>query len=115
MRLINSDSQVTDARVIARDGGAAATGGNVRLDMGPIVLVGMAALLLVIGACGVVMGIHIGRYDALTEQSARTEKEARMLEYYVNEVDGKLIHAGFIEPRDRWSPEKRKQYEEKHP
>lgn len=31
-------------------------------------------------------------------------REARMLSYYVNEVDGKLIHAGFIEPRERWSP-----------
>jgi hypothetical protein len=43
--------------------------------------------------------------------ATKAEREARMLQYYVNEVDGKLIHAGFIEPRDRWSPEKRQQYE----
>jgi hypothetical protein len=43
------------------------------------------------------------------------ERETRMLEYYINEVDGKLIHAGLIEPRERWGPEKRKQYEEKKP
>lgn len=36
--------------------------------------------------------------------SWRAQSEARMLQYYVNEVDGKLIHAGFIEPRERWSP-----------
>lgn len=45
----------------------------------------------------------------------KAEREARLLQYYVNEVDGKLIHAGFIEARDRWGPEKRKQYEETKP
>lgn len=112
MRLINSDSQVTDARVIARDGSTATA---IRFDAGPVILIAVAALLVVIAGCGVVMGLTIGRYQTLIAQSAKTEQEARMLQYYVNELDGKLIHAGFIEPRERWSPAKKQELQEKHP
>lgn len=71
--------------------------------------------LSVVAVCAALCGIS-GALSAWSAYTAiRAERETRMLQYYINEVDGKLIHAGFIEPRDRWSPEKRKQYEEIQP
>lgn len=67
--------------------------------------------LAVVVICSVICGFAIAASIFASYTSYKAEREARMLQYYVNEVDGKLIHAGFIEPRDRWSPEKRKQYE----
>lgn len=69
----------------------------------------------VVAICAALCGIAsaLSAWSAYT--AIRAERETRMLQYYVNEVDGKLIHAGFIEPRERWSPEKRKQYEETKP
>ncbi len=69
--------------------------------------------LAVVAVCSAICGFAgaLSLWAAYT--ASKAERETRMLQYYVNEVDGKLIHAGFIEPRDRWSPEKRKQYEEK--
>lgn len=87
----------------------------VRHDLGDRTLVVVLLLAAIIGCCGVVIGMDLSERRSNNDRLASSEKESRMLEYYVNEVDGKLIHAGFIEPRDRWSPEKRKQYEEKHP
>jgi len=68
--------------------------------------------LSVVAVCAALCGVAaaLSAWSAYT--AIRAERETRMLQYYVNEVDGKLIHAGFIEPRERWSPEKRKQYEE---
>lgn len=63
--------------------------------------------------CGFACGLTITMAFVAGLMAYKAEREARMLQYYVNEVDGKLIHAGFIEPRERWSPEKRKQYEDK--
>lgn len=68
--------------------------------------------LAVVVICSVICGFACAASLFAAYASYKAEREARMLQYYVNEVDGKLIHAGFIEPRERWSPEKRKQYEE---
>jgi hypothetical protein len=71
--------------------------------------------LAVVAVCAALCGMA-GALSAWSAYTAiRAEREARMLAYYINEVDGKLIHAGFIEPRERWSPEKRKQYQENQP
>jgi hypothetical protein len=44
----------------------------------------------------------------------RAETEARMVEYYIHEVDGKLIAAGFLKPSQNFDNFKReKQLEEK--
>ncbi len=68
---------------------------------------GLAVVAICAALCGIAVPIAFwAGYTAI-----KAERETRMLQYYVNEVDGKLIHAGFIAPRDRWSPEKRKQLE----
>lgn len=101
MRLINSDSQAVEA--------------DADHHSAQIVQIDSGKHVSVIGICAAICGFAgaLSCWSAYTAN--RAERETRMLEYYVNEVDGKLIHAGFIEPRDRWSPEKRQQYEEKHP
>lgn len=71
--------------------------------------------LSVVALCAALCGLSAALSVWSAYAAVRSERETRMLQYYVNEVDGKLIHAGFIEPRDRWSPEKRKQYEETKP
>ena len=41
-------------------------------------------------------------------EQTRTERETRMLEYYVLELDGKLMAARVIEPQQSYSAQKRK-------
>lgn len=41
------------------------------------------------------------------------EREARMLEYYVMELDGKLMKEGIIEADQSWAARKRKREEQK--
>ena len=36
-------------------------------------------------------------------ESIRTERETRMLEYYIMELDGKLMKSGVLNPSDSWS------------
>lgn len=36
-------------------------------------------------------------------------RETRMLEYYVMELDGKVMQAGIIKPEESWSARKRKE------
>lgn len=37
------------------------------------------------------------------------EREARMLEYYILEIDGKLMAAGIIQPPESWSGRQHKE------
>lgn len=83
----------------------------VQHDLGDRTLVVVILLAALLGMCGVVIGMDLSERRTNNDRLASSEKEFRLLQYYVNEVDGKLIHAGFIEPRERWSPEKRKQYQ----
>jgi hypothetical protein len=39
---------------------------------------------------------------------SKAETESRMLEYYVMEMDGKLMAAGIIQPPESWSGRKHK-------
>jgi hypothetical protein len=63
----------------------------------------ISAVAVCAALCGVAGALSLVAWH----QANVAERETRMLQYYVNEVDGKLIHAGFIEQRERWSPAKR--------
>lgn len=115
--------------VVSGQGGSAATGGSVVNIHPPISKNGTLALVLVTGlALGIAGGALLmansdkaetresvatlrSEVAALREDNQRKEREVRMLEYYVLEVDGKLIHAGLIEPREKWSPSKKAEYQ----
>lgn len=55
--------------------------------------------------CGVAMGLTAFSFSA----ARNADREARMLEYYVLELDGKLMSAGVIESKESYSAKKRKE------
>lgn len=69
--------------------------------------VGVTAIVVV----GVIAGLALG--SALYSQWKTTiaERETRLLEYYVMELDGKLMATGVIKPPESWSAQKRKREE----
>jgi hypothetical protein len=62
-------------------------------------------LLLCCLVCGV--GIGLGTFAMVSAQ--RTERETRLLEYYVMELDGKLMQAGIINFKDSYSVKKQEE------
>lgn len=90
--------------VCGEHGGAAAraTGGNVTLPLGPWVMPMMVILAML---CGLSIGLTAFAFTA----ADNAEREARMLEYYVMELDGKLMAAGIIESKESYSAKKRKE------
>jgi len=66
--------------------------------------------LVVVALCSALCGLAGGLSIWAAYQANRSEREARMLQNYVVELDAKLIHAGFIEPKETWTvkQEKRK-------
>jgi hypothetical protein len=58
------------------------------------------AVLVAINVVATVVAYH---------QWSKAETESRMLEYYVMEIDGKLMAAGVIQPPESWSGRKRKE------
>lgn len=55
--------------------------------------------------CGVAIGLTAFSFNS----SGNSERETRMLEYYVMELDGKLMAAGVIESKESYSAKKRKE------
>jgi hypothetical protein len=73
----------------------------IMLDSGKVV-----PLLVVLAIlCGTAMGLTAFGFWAARESSVET----RMLEYYVMQVDGKLMQANIIKPDESWSAQKAKQ------
>lgn len=57
----------------------------------------------------ILSGIAIGFTAFAFNSAGNAEREARMLEYYVMELDGKLMAAGVIESKESYSAKKRKE------
>lgn len=55
--------------------------------------------------CGASLGLTAFAFSA----SRNADREARLLEYYVMELDGKLMRAGLLEPKESYSAKKRKE------
>jgi hypothetical protein len=54
--------------------------------------------------CGLAIGLTAFAFSA----ARNADREARMLEYYVLELDGKLMASGVISPKDSFSSKRRK-------
>lgn len=54
--------------------------------------------------CGVAIGLTTFAFSA----ARNADREARMLEYYILELDGKLMAAGVIESKESYSAKQRK-------
>lgn len=65
----------------------------------------MPLLVVLSILCGASIGLTAFAFSA----SRDAETEARMLEYYVMELDGKLMSAGVIESHQSYSAKKRKE------
>lgn len=59
----------------------------------------------------VIAGIALGSALYSQWKSSNAERETRLLEYYVMELDGKLMATGVINPPESWSAQKRKREE----
>lgn len=57
----------------------------------------------------ILCGISIGLTAFAFSSARNADREARMLEYYVMELDGKLMAAGVIESKESYSAKKRKE------
>ncbi len=64
--------------------------------------------LSVVAICSALCGLSAALSMWAANEARIAEREARMLQNYVVELDAKLIHAGFIEPKETWTV-KRKQ------
>lgn len=62
-----------------------------------------------------VAGLALGAAIYSQIEQVKSERETRMLEYYVMELDGKLMKSGFLNPDDSWSAQKRKREQESKP
>jgi hypothetical protein len=68
----------------------------------------LAPLILVLS---VLCGLSIAAAAFAMNQAQTSERETRLLEYYVMELDGKLMSKGVIEPSRSWSAQKQERSE----
>ena len=71
-----------------------------------VVQIESAKLVPLIVVLAITSGLAIGLAVMSLVDSGRTERETRMLEYYVMENDGKLVEAGLLKPNETWSAKK---------
>jgi hypothetical protein len=71
-----------------------------------VVQVEQAKLLPWILVCSIVSGFSIGLSIFAISTAHSSDRETRMLEYYVMELDGKAMKAGIIRPEESWSGKK---------
>lgn len=80
---------------------------------------GKTSIILLAVFSGLALGIAVFSYISALHDNERaearyaeSERENRMLEYYVMELDGKLMRNGLLDPRESWSAKKSER--EKH-
>lgn len=66
-----------------------------------------------VAVCCLISGIAIALAIWAMTQAERSERETRMLEYYVLELDGKLMHQGLIEQSRSYSAQKQQRGDQK--
>lgn len=95
--------EITDASEninTEQDGNTAVGKATITLPLGPW-MVPMFVVLALITGVAVALAVRAN------EAAEKAERETRMLEYYVMELDGKLMASGVIEPNRSWSAQKR--------
>lgn len=101
-----SEQENKDESVNQHEGSIAnVTRVNVELGGGTIAIV--VSLMLVIAACGTIMGLNLSRQaeisdrlDALRVADEEKEKQSELLKYYLLELDAKFIGAGLKKPEE---------------
>ena len=80
---------------------------TVREQSASVIQIGSEKLVPLIIVLAITAGLAVGLASMAMVDSGRTERETRMLEYYVMENDGKLVEAGLLKPEETWSARKR--------
>lgn len=95
--------------VCSDQGGSAAkaTGGSVNMPISPWILPVLVLL-------AILSGVSIGLTTFAFTQAEKADREARMLEYYLLELDAKFINAGLKDPAESIA-NKLKQQRERNP
>jgi len=73
---------------------------NVRIDLGGTTLIVVTLLLIVIGGCGVVMGIDIAERSSYERQFDLLERQYRMVELKLDDWTVVAHRAGLVLPGD---------------
>lgn len=62
-----------------------------------------------VAICAVLCGVSAVYAWSATRQAEAAEKRADLLQYYVMELDGKLMANGIIKPNESWSAKQSKE------
>lgn len=76
-----------------------------------VVQVESAKLVPLLLVLSILSGVSIAFAAFNLQQAQKSEREARMLEYYVMELDGKLMNKGIISSGESWSSQKKQRGE----
>lgn len=57
----------------------------------------------VVAVCAIICGMSAVYAWSATRRAEAAEKRADLLQYYVMELDGKLMSSGIIRPNESWS------------
>lgn len=82
---------------------------SLNTNINKVIVSERGALILILALLAIICGIALVRSDSAKDESEKAERESRMLQYYVLEMDAKLIAAGIKKPEEAVS----KQLEEK--
>jgi hypothetical protein len=106
---MSSQAWEHQGHVCSDHGGSAAkaTGGSVNMPIS-------AWLLPVLVVLAILSGASIGLTTFAFSQAEKADREARMLEYYLLELDAKFINAGLKDPAESIA-NKLKQQRERNP
>lgn len=76
---------------------------EVREQSASVVQIESSKLVPLVIVLAILCGMSIGLTLFSFSEARNAEREARMLEYYVMELDGKLMKSGFLDPKDSYS------------
>jgi hypothetical protein len=81
---------------------------NVGTQAASVVQIESSKLVPLIVFLSMMAGLSIAVSVFTLWQAQLAERETRMMEYYVMELDGKLMSAGIIQTEESWSAKKQK-------
>lgn len=84
---------------------------NVGQQGASVIQIESAKLAPLILLLSVLCGLSMAAAAFAMSQAQTSERETRLLEYYVMELDGKLMSKGVIEPSRSWSAQKQERSE----
>lgn len=73
----------------------------VKLDLSPVTVLAIACLTLVVGACGVVMGMNISQMQFMTRAYENEQRAWRYSELKYDELNLVVRRAGLVLPEDK--------------